>query len=72
MKRQILLEGPGSEMVDPNMQICPNYGVQRYCILPFSAHLFVQYPCEKKCTAFHGRVETKLVGVISGWRAEWG
>lgn len=27
---QILLEGPGSEMVDPNMQICPNYGVQRY------------------------------------------
>eukprot|EP00903_Cladosiphon_okamuranus_P016933 g15609.t1 len=26
---KILLEGPGSEMVDPNMQICPNYGVQR-------------------------------------------
>lgn len=29
VSRQILLEGPGRDKVDPNTRICPNFGVQR-------------------------------------------
>lgn len=48
---QILLEGPGSEMVDPNMQICPNYGIQRYAWYKSLCSLF-----RGEYTAFRGRL----------------